>query len=280
MLSFDTVHLLTGCLLQAQSDTPHGPVAADLLGTLVLAQDRPVDPTGSQPWYLRVLQMPLSSDRGGHLSLPAALQQIADGLPGHDPSLARMSPAGGRHSGDLDMLRAALCQPGLRLLAWAISYDDLRVHDEDVVMVRRVDAVDVDGRVYQLSLHAGEAHPVVLLDEQPDPGDLPATGPTGHCRAAGADLSPANGRYSATTTRTGLAAPARSPNAVPGSTTRWNETRGRMPMLAEVVDAVIGIDTHRDSHAVGDRGHDRVADPDHADRQRQQGFRASAGADR
>ena len=206
MLSFDTVHLLTGCLLQAQSDTPHGPVAADLLGPLVLAQDRPVDPTGSQPWYLRVLQMPLSSDRGGHLSLPAALQQIADGLPGHDPSLARMSPAGGRHSGDLDMLRAALCQPGLRLLAWAISYDDLRVHDEDVVMVRRVDAVDVDGRVYQLSLHAGEAHPVVLLDEQPDPGDLPATGPTGHCRAAGADLSPANGRYSATTTRTGLAA--------------------------------------------------------------------------
>src|ERR671937_305290 len=30
----------------------------------------------------------------------------------------------------------------------------------------------------------------------------------------------------------------------------WKETRGRMPMLAEVVDAVIGIDTHRDSHEV------------------------------
>src|SRR2546430_16745501 len=28
----------------------------------------------------------------------------------------------------------------------------------------------------------------------------------------------------------------------------WKETRGRMPMLTEVVDAVIGIDTHRDSH--------------------------------
>src|SRR2546430_103198 len=30
----------------------------------------------------------------------------------------------------------------------------------------------------------------------------------------------------------------------------WKETRGRMPMLTEVVDAVIGIDTHRDSHEV------------------------------
>src|SRR5262245_41477862 len=30
----------------------------------------------------------------------------------------------------------------------------------------------------------------------------------------------------------------------------WKETRGLMPMLAELVDAVIGIDTHRDSHEV------------------------------
>src|SRR4051794_3468554 len=35
----------------------------------------------------------------------------------------------------------------------------------------------------------------------------------------------------------------------------WKETRGRMPMLTEVVDAVIGIDTHRDSHEV------EIADP-------------------
>jgi hypothetical protein len=30
----------------------------------------------------------------------------------------------------------------------------------------------------------------------------------------------------------------------------WMEIRGRMPMLAEVVDAVVGGDTHRDTHAV------------------------------
>ena len=44
-------------------------------------------------------------------------------------------------------------------------------------MLRRVEAVDVDGRVYQLSRRPGETRPVVLLDEQPDPGDLPATYP-------------------------------------------------------------------------------------------------------
>src|SRR4029077_1983118 len=35
----------------------------------------------------------------------------------------------------------------------------------------------------------------------------------------------------------------------------WKETRGHMTMLAETVDAVIGIDTHRDSHEV------EIADP-------------------
>jgi transposase len=30
----------------------------------------------------------------------------------------------------------------------------------------------------------------------------------------------------------------------------WKESRGRMPMLADVVDAVVGGDTHRDTHAL------------------------------
>jgi transposase len=30
----------------------------------------------------------------------------------------------------------------------------------------------------------------------------------------------------------------------------WKETRGRMPMLADVVDAVVGGDTHRDTHTL------------------------------
>jgi hypothetical protein len=30
----------------------------------------------------------------------------------------------------------------------------------------------------------------------------------------------------------------------------WKETEAAMPMLAEVADAVIGVDTHRDTHAL------------------------------
>ncbi|HEX8630559.1 MAG TPA: hypothetical protein VF755_20560, partial [Catenuloplanes sp.] len=40
-----------------------------------------------------------------------------------------------------------------------------------------VDAVDVDGRVYQLTRHHRERTPIVLIDETPDPDDLPATQP-------------------------------------------------------------------------------------------------------
>ena len=53
-----------------------------------------------------------------------------------------------------------------------------------------------------------------------------------------------------------------------------------MTMLAEVVDAVIGIDTHRDTHEVeiADRGWQ--ADRGDADRQRQRRVRAAAGRHR
>jgi hypothetical protein len=89
----------------------------------------------------------------------------------------RRSPAHPRPADDLDILRAALHQPELRLIAWAVCYDDLLADDEDLATVRRVETVDVDGRVYQLSLHPNDTHPVVLIDEQPDPDDLPATYP-------------------------------------------------------------------------------------------------------
>ena len=67
--------------------------------------------------------------------------------------------------------------PGLRPLAWAVCYDDLLTDTDPLTRVRRVEAVDADGRVYQLSRTTRESHPVVLVDEQPDPADLPATYP-------------------------------------------------------------------------------------------------------
>jgi hypothetical protein len=180
VLSFDTVHALTTCLLHVQHDAPHGSAAAGLLGTLVLAQDHPVGPTGSGLRHLRLLQLPLLAGNGEHQSLPAALHAIADGLSGHDPAPdTQPSPGDGpHHLDDLDLLRAALHQPALRLIAWAVCYDDLLAdNDADLAKVRRVEAVDVDGRVYQLSLHPNDRYPDVSIDDQPDPDDLPATHP-------------------------------------------------------------------------------------------------------
>ena len=183
MLSFDTVHALTECLLHVQHDTPPAPPAApELLGTVVLAQDYTLGLTDWRLRQVRALQMPLLGDRRHHHTLPAALHQVADAL-APDPDAATggsvLADDGPLHPDDLDVLRHALHErrPGLRLLAWAVCYDDLLADTDELTVLRRVEAVDVDGRVYQLSLRPGETHPVVLIDEHPDPGDLPATHP-------------------------------------------------------------------------------------------------------
>ena len=53
-----------------------------------------------------------------------------------------------------------------------------------------------------------------------------------------------------------------------------------MPMLAETVDAVIGVDTHRDTHEVEIADPGGQADRDDADQQRQRRVRPAAGLDR
>jgi hypothetical protein len=187
MLSFATVHALTECLLRVEHTTPPAPLAAaEQLGTILLAQDQPACPTSGPLRALRVLRLPLLGDERRHLTLPAVLHQIADAL-ADDMADGNTRPdptcdgdeTGPLHPDDLATLRHALRDrsPGSRLLAWAVCYDDLLADDEDIVAVRRMEAVDVDGRVYQFSRRPGEPQPVVLLDEQADPGDLPATYP-------------------------------------------------------------------------------------------------------
>jgi hypothetical protein len=152
VLSFATVHALTECLLHVEHDTPPAPLAAaEHLGTIVLAQDIPACPTGGPLRALRVLRLPLLGDQRRHLTLPAALHQIADAV--HNIAFGGSSAgedSGPLHPDDLAVLRHALHEPrpGLRLLAWAVCYDDLLADDEGLVALRRVEAVDVDGRVY------------------------------------------------------------------------------------------------------------------------------------
>jgi hypothetical protein len=63
------------------------------------------------------------------------------------------------------------------LLAWAVLYQALLQTPAGARQIRRVDAIDIDidGRVYQVSHLRGEALAVVIVDDQPDPCDLPAT---------------------------------------------------------------------------------------------------------
>ncbi|MEV6374831.1 hypothetical protein [Micromonospora musae] len=73
----------------------------------------------------------------------------------------------------VDLLRVAM--PNVRLLAWAACYRDLQPVDQRLRQARRIDAVDIDGRFYQLTRLHGEYHPVVLVDDTPDPNNTPPT---------------------------------------------------------------------------------------------------------
>src|SRR5205814_6628499 len=111
--------------------------------------------------------------------IPAALHALADHLntPGTGEAGNAAGPADA--SPPLAAIRAELlAAPPARLLAWAVLYEDIHIdadagagtRPDGIGEVRRVDAVDVDGRVYQLTRHRGEPTVAVLIDAQPDPG--------------------------------------------------------------------------------------------------------------
>jgi hypothetical protein len=120
---------------------------------------------------LRTVEIPLHHRHpGGHDDLPTALQTLASRLTAQhaDPGdpLAELIA---------DLIRDP--GPGVRILAWAVAYDDLLPHPDRLHRVRRVEAVDTDGRVYQLTRLPHEDHGVVAVDEGPDPTNTPATQP-------------------------------------------------------------------------------------------------------
>ena len=179
MLSLDTVHALVDHLMQLDTGQL-SPLRA--LGTIAVVHDYPMRQGTPDRRGMRLLPLPMLTDHRRHQTLPAALHTIAGSLTPISPapeSAALSEPV--LDPFDLAVLRQQVQQPdpGLRLLAWAVCYDDLLIDtDTDTLTrVRRVEALDADGRVYQLSRTARESHPVVLVDEQPDPADLPATYP-------------------------------------------------------------------------------------------------------
>ncbi|MDZ5447268.1 hypothetical protein U2F26_31940 [Micromonospora sp. 4G57] len=172
MLSFTVVHTLTACLIAADAD-------ADMLGwgqpaTLLLIHDRPSTAAGPKRLReMRSLEFPLRredlpTDAAG---LPALLQHLADAL--HDP--AATTPYRATLATIIGRIHAGA--PDARLLAWAACYHDVHTLDGQPRQARRVDAVDTDGRGYHLTHLRGEDHPLLLVDDTPDPGGTPGTHP-------------------------------------------------------------------------------------------------------
>ncbi|MEU7800710.1 hypothetical protein AB0B10_15705 [Micromonospora arborensis] len=174
-MSFNTVHALTGCLLHVEA-------GADLLGwgrrpLLLLVQDRPAPtaPHGTTRRQMRAVHLPLNATRMGRYraGLADLLPDLATALDSNQP-IARPTLAA---CVDIGLITDLLADPtpGLRLLAWAICYEDVLVESDDLHEIRRVDAVDADRCGYRITRLRGEPHPVVRVDDHADHDDAPAT---------------------------------------------------------------------------------------------------------
>ncbi|MEV4481830.1 hypothetical protein [Micromonospora coxensis] len=166
MLSSSAVHTLVCCLIAADAD-------AETLrwgqpATLLLIHDRRVHTAGSIR-EVRSVEFPLHRDDllTEPAGLPALLHRLAAGLDNptaSTPYLATLTTI-------IGLIRAT--EPDARLVAWAACYDDILTIDGQPRQGRRIDAVDTDGRVYQLTHVRGEDQPLLLVDT----GDVPATYP-------------------------------------------------------------------------------------------------------
>ncbi|MEV0005651.1 hypothetical protein AB0H28_25670 [Micromonospora sp. NPDC050980] len=173
-MSFNAVHALTGCLLHIEA-------SADLLGwgrppLLLLVQDRPApSATNGTRRQMRAVHLPLNDTRMGRYRAGLAdfLPDLAAALDIDQP-VARPTLAA---CVDISLIADLLADPtpGLRLLAWAVCYEDVLVASDGPHEIRRVDAVDADRRSYQITRLRGEPHPVVCIDDHLDHDDTPAT---------------------------------------------------------------------------------------------------------
>jgi hypothetical protein len=197
VLSFDTTHAITGCLVHTEADLDaagwgHPPL-------LALLHDQPHpdpdQPTGGERLRRILVDLVPTSPRDLAVhptGLPGYLHDIAAHLTAGLASGVTGPPAAGHHrigaAAFVAGLRAARrsSRPGVpvRVLACAVVYEDITTLTTDgpsgadeVGEVRRVDAVDSDGRVYQVTRRRFDPATVVLVDDQPDPADTPATVP-------------------------------------------------------------------------------------------------------
>lgn len=184
MLSFDTVHAIAEHLVAATLPTPGPDLETYRLtqAPTLLALDDQRAPAGALR-LLRTLHISLPADTAARQPLALLLHHTAWALSrqgvAHPIMQATHTPRATR--GHASNHR--------RQLAWAVRYVDIDVSTGTPQPVCRVDAVDVDGRFYQVSLLLGETCPVVHIDDRPDPRNSPATVPGLAALATAASLA-------------------------------------------------------------------------------------------
>lgn len=164
MLPFNTTHALTGCLIDAETSA-HRALGDTYPPLLLVLLDRPARHrrNAGDRREIQAVAMPSLSART--LAAPAPLPQLLQALA--TTITAAGIPRGTRRT----------THPASRVLACAVLYHDISVDDDTLQPVRRTDAVDIDDRTYRITRQHGDRQPVVLIDEQPDPQDTPATLP-------------------------------------------------------------------------------------------------------
>lgn len=178
MLSTDTTHVLTDVLIDVEAEA-HRHAWGRLDPVLLFIQDRPLP--GDACRQMRISQLPFDPD---HLAthaggMTAVMHGLATALASTDPDILDDPDDPGSQGDDGDAAGEHADSDGgaWRTVAWAVLYEDLDTSDERISAVRRVEAVDADGRVYQVARHPDQATPRVRVDPSPDPTDIPATHP-------------------------------------------------------------------------------------------------------
>ena len=159
MLPFDTIHAVVGCLIDADAcaeDSGWNEFPA----VLVLHERRPATHATTSTCQIRldVIAVPDRRWLEHPTGVVGVLTDLATTWP--DP------PTGDTDGEESDS----------RLLAWAVVYEDIRAEGTtDLAEVRHIDALDIDGRTYQITRVRGEDRAVVVIDDDPVPARTSAT---------------------------------------------------------------------------------------------------------
>jgi hypothetical protein len=163
MLTFPSSHALTDALIAASTD----PRLTARLPILLLLHEKAISAT-EHGIRCHIVRLRHTDADGPDTAIVGRLEAlIRDHTAGQGPILDLT------HAVNASTRTAT----GFRMLACAALDDDIVITGDGPHECRRIDAVDIDGRVYQLTQYRTETHPIVTVDDTAEPCDVPAAIP-------------------------------------------------------------------------------------------------------